>query len=118
MGETERQRAPLSPEAGLALYAPIESDVAELPNAMRMRIDRESRQWLEALHPGLPGILRTTLLVSRAAFAAVKRLCYNRANGERPSGDLSTAVSPLARTFLDAMITVSFVRDQPREHVE
>lgn len=83
-----------------------------------MRIDRESREWLEKLHPGLPGIFRNTLQVCRAAFAAVKRLCYDRMNGERPAVDFSTAVPPLARTFLDAMITVSFVRDQPFEHVE
>jgi len=118
MAENERLGPPMNPEAGLALYAAIESDVAELPKAMRTRIDRESRPWLEALHPGLPGILRNTLLVTSAAFASVKRLCYDRTNGERPSGEFSTAVFPLARTFLDAMITVAFVRDEPRKHVE
>src|SRR5438128_8553718 len=104
MVETGALHGQMTPEEGLAQYAVIERVMAELPDAMRMRIDREVRERLEGLHQGLPGILRGTLQVSCAAFASVKHLCYDRVDGCRPSADLSSAVPPLARTFLDSLI--------------
>lgn len=113
-----RNHMPSASDDVLSQYGALDSDVVELPSAMRMRIDRESREWLQHSHPGLPNFLRTTLQVSSAAFAAVKRLCYDRTNGEWPAAELSSAVAPLARTFLDSLISVSFVRDQPFENLE
>src|SRR5688500_7019583 len=118
MDDAETPHVPMTPEEGLAQFAALERTMAELPDAMRMRIDRESRERLEGLHQGLPGVFRGTLQVSAAAFAAVKHLCYDRLHGCRPRADLSSAVPPLARTFLDSLICVVFVCDQPRANVE
>lgn len=94
---------------------PFRVTLQELPIALCNRIDREKRPELEALHPGLPALLRVTLQVSAATFEAIRYLAIDRRGGHRPRLENAVAIPPLARTFLDSLFTIVFLFDQPAE---
>lgn len=108
----------MSPRDSLHEYFDLDPAIKDVPNAINDALANGPGERLRKVHGGLPSTLRYTVAVSAISFFAIKRLVFPTYVAEDPRPHWATAIPPLARTFIDAIVNVVYLAESPRERVE
>jgi len=107
----------MSPRDALYEYFELDPAIKDLPNAINDALANGPGERLRQVHGGLPSTLRYTVAVSAISFFAVKRLVFPTHVDEDPRPHWATAIPPLARTFIDAIVNVVYLSESPHDRV-